>query len=75
MSSTARDTLANRAFAFDSTVTAIADQPVDGLGYREVTFDVHEGFRGGDGDVAVVQMTGSTFSSDGPHFGIDSRPA
>jgi hypothetical protein len=51
-----RETLSNRAFAFDGTVTDIGDHVAQGDPYVEVTFEVHEWFRG-DGPAEVgVQM-------------------
>lgn len=48
------------AFAFDGTVTAIADGSGGGefgeLGYVDVTFSVREWFHGGGADRVTVQM-------------------
>lgn len=51
-----REALSNRAFAFDGTVTDIGGRASQGDSYVEVTFEVHEWFRG-DGPAEVdVQM-------------------
>jgi hypothetical protein len=52
-------TLAERAFAFDGTVVAIAAPAPAGaedLGYVDVTFQVEEWFHGGDADQYTVSM-------------------
>lgn len=56
------ENLAQRAFAFDGTVTAIDESTAviddgDDLGYAQVTFDVNEWYTGGEDPHVVIQMT------------------
>ncbi len=51
-----RTTLDSRAFAFDGTVTNIGDRVGAGDDYLEVTFEVHEWFRGAGPSEIAVQM-------------------
>lgn len=53
-------TLANRAFAFDGTVTEIEpaeDESPGSLSYAHVTFEVHEWFRPSGPDRVTVEMS------------------
>jgi hypothetical protein len=52
------DTITNRAFAVDGTIAHVADGSVDprSFAYVDVTFDVHEWFRGGGTTRVIIQM-------------------
>ncbi len=65
------ESLVHRAFAFDGTVAHISDGSADprSFGYVDVTFDVHEWFRGGAAEKTIVEMSppraeGSAISAD-----------
>ncbi|MBB5789247.1 hypothetical protein [Jiangella mangrovi] len=65
-----RETLAERAFAFDGTVTDI--------GAGSVTFDVHEWFRGGEEPAVTVAMADGAALADetsewGPVYEVGTR--
>jgi hypothetical protein len=63
------DTLKNRAFAFDGTVTAIAGD--------EVTFKVNQSFKGTSGESLTLTATGMTgtaiTSAGGPNLALGER--
>lgn len=71
-------TLANRAFAFDGTVTDIeppADTTPGSLSYAIVTFEVHEWFRAAGPDRISVEMNppGSHSTLNETGYAIGSR--
>jgi hypothetical protein len=76
-------TLAERAFAFDGTVTSIGPARTNRggaeSGYVSVTFTVHEWFRGGSGPTVSVDMnpptelTGTVVDEWGPSYGVGTR--
>ncbi|MBU2670284.1 hypothetical protein KOI35_42960 [Actinoplanes bogorensis] len=76
------ETLAEQAFAFDGTVTAIGpaqtsrdEQPP--LDLRSVTFQVHTWFKGGSGATVAVDMSapggGDVTSENAPAYRIGTR--
>lgn len=71
------DTLADRDFAFDGRVSEIDRTAAAGFddGYVDVTFAVHEWFRGGTDDTVRVEMLDPdvTTSMDGPAFAVGTR--
>lgn len=67
------DTLANRAFAFDGAVTHIGTE--EDLLYVEVTFEVHEWFKGEGPSEVIVQMFPPNLvtSVSNAHYAVGSR--
>jgi hypothetical protein len=71
-------TLAQRAFAFDGTVTAIGPAQTNRAGAAEplvsATFAVHDWFRGGTGSTATVDISPPLTGEDPqPSYGVGTR--